>query len=168
MRTRFPPGSTVYAKGGRSYVVEDVADGIVYCNHIERRRDRVFGKLAAERSGVGVQNHGRPAAGSVLCQTETVAALSARRKKLDAAAVDRLLAKAERLSPSILDFVAFTVATHILAEHKEEDLVERLSIRKCRELFDAALPAVRACLLANLLGVRPDALVSAGGLVKIF
>ena len=31
MRTRFPRGSTAYAKDGRSYIVEEVSDGIVYC-----------------------------------------------------------------------------------------------------------------------------------------
>jgi hypothetical protein len=84
--------------------------------------------------------------------------------RLDEAAADRLLVKAEGLSPGILDFAAFTVATRILAEHKEGELVERLSIRKCRDVFDAAPPVVRARLLADLLGVRADALISAGGL----
>jgi hypothetical protein len=72
--------------------------------------------------------------------------------------------RAERLSPSILDFAALTVAKRVLAEQKEEALVEQLSIRKCREVFDGAPPVVRARLLADLLGARADALVSAGGL----
>jgi len=164
MSTRFSPGSTVYAKDGRSYVVEDVADGIVYCTTSSGAETEFPESLLlseaewAAKTKVGLQ---REVSYIRLKQSRHFLPAG---EKLDAAAVDRLLAKAERLSPSILDFAAFTAARRFLAEHKEEDLAPRLSIRKCREIFDAALPAVRARLLAELLGARPDALVSAVGL----
>jgi hypothetical protein len=85
-------------------------------------------------------------------------------EKLEDAACLQLLAKADRLSPGLLDFAAFTVAAQVLAEHKENHLVGQLSVKKCREMFDAAPAAVRARLLARLLDARPDALVSAARL----
>lgn len=164
MPSRFPRGSTAYAKDGRSYIVEEVADGIVYCTtpngaETEFPEDKLLN--AAEwdaKTKVGLQRE-----------------VSYQRLKLsrqflqggqpsDEAAAGRLLAKAEQLSPGILDFTAFTVAERILAERKESDLAGQLSIRKCREMFDAAPASVRARLLADLLGARPDALVSAVGL----
>lgn len=164
MRTRFPRGSTAYAKDGRSYIVEEVADGIVYCTtssgaETEFPESKLMSGAEWEaKTKVGLQrevSYGRlkqsrhflPAGGAA-----------------DETAADRLLAKADLLSPGILDFAAFTVAARILAESREEGLVEQLSIRKCRELFDAAPASVRARLLAGLLGARADALVSAGGL----
>jgi hypothetical protein len=164
MPTRFPVGSTAYAKDGRSYVVEEVADGIVYCTtsngaETEFPESQLTSEAEwAAKTKVGLQ---REVSYVRLKQSRQFLPAGA---ALDAAAADRLLVKAERLSPGILDFAAFTVAAHILAEHREADLVERLSIRKCREVFDAAPPAVRARLLADLLGARPDALVSAVGL----
>lgn len=164
MGTRFLPGSTVYAKDGRSYVVEDVDGGIVYCvtssgAETEFPETQLMSEAEwAAKTKVGLQrevSYGR------LKQSRHFLPNG---EKLDAAAVERLLAKAEHFSPGILDFAAFTAATRALSEHKEENLVERLSIRKCREVFDAAPPTVRARLLAALLGARADALVSAGGL----
>ncbi len=163
MHTRFSRGSTAYAKDGRSYIVEEVADGIVYCTTASGAETEFpEGKLmnAAEweaKTKVGLQREV-----SYLQLKQSRHFLPA--GETSAAAADRVLMKAERLSPGILDFAAFTVAVRILAERKEEGLVERLSIRKCRELFDAAPSSVRARLLADLLGARADALVSAGGL----
>ena len=31
MTDRFPPGAVAYAKDGRRYVVDEVADGLAYC-----------------------------------------------------------------------------------------------------------------------------------------
>jgi hypothetical protein len=164
MHTRFPHGSTVYAKDGRSYVVEEVADGIVYCT--------TSNGAETEFSEAQLMSEAEWAAKTKVGLQREVSYVRLKHSRhflpadplLDTVGADRLLAKAERLSPGILDFAAFTVASDILAEHKEGDLVERLSIRKCREVFDAAPAAVRARLLANLLGTRTDALISASGL----
>ncbi len=164
MRTRFPRGSTVYAKDGRSYIVEDVDGGIVYCTtstgaETEFPESKLMSEAEwAAKTKVGLQ---REVSYVRLMQSRHFLPAG---EKLDAAAADRLLVRAERLSPGILDFAAFTVAKRVLAEQKQEAAVEQLAIRKCRELFDAAPPVVRARLLADLLGARVDALVSAGGL----
>ncbi|PKU24116.1 hypothetical protein [Telmatospirillum siberiense] len=164
MRTRFPRGSTAYAKDGRSYIVEEVADGIVYCttsNGTETEFPESKLMNAAEweaATKVGLRREV-----SYLRMRQSPHFLPAGGTS-DEAAADRLLVKADHISPGILDFAAFTVAERILAERKEEDLAGQLSVRKCREMFDAAPPSVRARLLAHLLGARPDALVSAGGL----
>jgi hypothetical protein len=164
MTNRFPPGSTIYAKDGRSYVVEEVADGIVYCttsNGAETEFAESQVMSAAEwdaRTKVGLQ---REVSYVRLQQSRRFLPAGA---KIDTAAADSLLVKAERFSPGILDFAAFTVARQILTEQHDGDLVERLSIRKCRAMFDEAPASVRARLLAELLGARVDALISAGGL----
>ena len=164
MPIRFPRGSTAYAKDGRSYIVEEVAEGVVYCTtssgaETEFPESKLMNEAEwASKTKVGLQREV-----SYLRLKQSRHFLLAGQTS-DEAAADRLLAKADRLSPGILDFTAFTVAARILAERKEEDLVEQLSIRKCREMFDAAPSSVRARLLAELLGARADALVSAGGL----
>lgn len=164
MPTRFPRSSTAYAKDGRSYIVEEVADGIVYCT-TSNGAETEFpeGKLLTEAEWRGTTKVGLTGEVSYLRLRQSRHFLPAG-DKLDAAAADRVLAKADRLSPGLLDFAAFTVAARILAERKEEGLVPQLSVRKCRELFEAAPASVRARLLADLLSVRADALVSAGGL----
>ncbi len=73
-------------------------------------------------------------------------------------------AAGERLLAGILDFTAFTVAARALTEAGDQDLVPGLSVVKCRAVFDAAAPAIRAGLLAALLDVPPDVLVGAGRL----
>ena len=164
MRTRFPRGSTVFAKDGRSYIVEDVADGIVYCTtssgaETEFPESKLMSEAEwAAKTKIGLQrevSYGR------LTQSRHFMPAG---ETFEAAAAERLLVRAESLSPGILDFAALTVARRVLAEQKEEALVEQLSVRKCRQVFDAAPPAVWARLLADLLGARADALVSAGGL----
>ena len=64
----------------------------------------------------------------------------------------------------MLDFTAFTIATRILSETGDDDLISKLSIAKCREVFDAAKPEIRASLLASVLATPPDVLIGAGRL----
>ncbi|OIQ97935.1 hypothetical protein GALL_201170 [mine drainage metagenome] len=164
MQSRFPPGSTAYAKDGRSYIVEEVADGIVYCAtaggaETEFPENKLLSAAEWEaKTKVGLQ---REVSYPRLQQSRHFLPAG---ESVDVAGAERMLLRAEGGAPGLLDFVAFVVAKRILAERKEEDLVETLSIRKCRAMFDVAPPSVRARLLAQLLGARTDALVSAGGL----
>jgi hypothetical protein len=164
MKSRFPRGSTVYAKDGRSYIVEEVADGIVYCttsSGAETEFPEAMLKSEAEWTAATKDRPKREVSYTRLKQSRHFLPAN---EKLDASASTRMLSKADQVSPGLIDFAAIAIATRILAEHKENDLADELSVRKCREIFDAATPAVRARLLAELLGARPDALVSAGGL----
>jgi hypothetical protein len=162
MATRFRRGSLAYAKDGRSYVVDTVEDGIVYCSSEggaeaefpeaalfteaewaargDARRDTVYGRLRQARAYLA------PAA------------------RLDGKACEQLLGRVDRLSPGILDFTAFTTAERVLQEAGEQALAAGLSIPKCRDVFDAAPPEARAALLAELLGAQPAALVDAARL----
>ena len=160
MANRFPRGSTVYAKDGRSYIVDEVADGIVYCT-ADNDAESEFpeGALVTEAEWATQSKPGlkREISYDRIKQARHYIPAG---EKLDAAAADQMLTKADRLSPGILDFAALSVAERVLAEHREEGLTSQLSVRKCRDVFNAAPPAVRARLLAELLGARPDALVS--------
>jgi hypothetical protein len=162
MAVRFRRGATAYARDGRRYTVDEVEDGMVYCSapggaeaefpesalmneaewaaRADGRRDLAFTRLRQARV------YTQPAA------------------KLDRAAAETTLVKADRLEPGLLDFAAFTVAQRALAETGGEDRSGDLSIARCRELFDAAGPDIRAGLLALLLQARPDAFVGAGRL----
>jgi hypothetical protein len=164
MGSRFPRGSTVYAKDGRSYIVEDVADGIVYCTTSSGAETEFPESLLKTEAEWAAGPRGLVKREVPYARIKQARHFLPAGDKLDAAASERMLAKADRLSLGILDFAAIMVATRILAEHKEDDLAPQLSVRKCRAIFDAAPSAVRARLLAELLGARPDALVSAGGL----
>jgi len=160
MPNRFPRGSTVYAKDGRSYVVEEVADGIVYCTAAnDAETEFPESTLMTEDEWKGQTRAGvrREISYDRIRQARHFIPTG---EKLDAAASEQMLTKADKLSPGLLDFAALSVAERILGEHKEDHLISQLSVRKCREVFNAAPPAVRARLLAELLGARPDALVS--------
>jgi len=164
MKNRFTRGATVYAKDGRSYIVEDVADGIVYCttpNGAETEFPEHMLMNAAERTA---DVRGRPGGEVSYERLKQSRYFLPDGEKLDAAACEHMLSRADRLSLGLLDFTAVEIATRILSEHREADLAPQLSVRKCRAIFDAAPPAVRARLLAALLNARADALVSAAGL----
>ena len=160
--SKFVSGATAYAKDGRSYVVEVVDGGTVYCtadNGVET--DFPETSLFTETEWAGRSDGRRDVSYTRLKQSR---AYSSSGETVDRAAAEKLLAKTERLHPSLLDFVAFTVAARILMENKDDDLVSGLSIIKCRALFDETKPEIRARLLANILSVPPATLVSAAGL----
>jgi len=159
MASRFQPGSIAFDKDGRSYTVEVVDGGTVYCvasNGIETEFPE--SSLVTE-SEWGTRSDGRrDISYTRLKQARTYTVTSG---KIDKDAAAQLLAKAERLSPSLLDFVAFTAAQQVLTENKDGDQVDGLSIIKCRQIFDEAKPEVRASLLAGVLGTQADMLISA-------
>jgi hypothetical protein len=169
MRTRFPRGSLAYTKDGRKYIVEEVADGMVYCV-TDSGAESEFPEATLMNEAEWAAKSGRPGGGAALKRDIDYSRIQKSRhylpagEKLDAAASEKMLAKADRVFGGILDFAAFAVATLVLDEHKERELIPHLSVRKARAVFNAAPPAVRARLLADILGARPDALVSAGGL----
>jgi len=162
MTAKFAPGDTAYAKDGRSYIVEDVDAGIVYCvgsNGAEADFPEAALMTAAEWAG---RSSGRRDVSYARLKQASVYKMSG--VKLDRAAATQLLAKIQRLSPGLLDFAAFTVASRVMRENGDDDLVGELSIVKCRELFEAAAPEVRASLLATLLGTPAAVLVDAARL----
>jgi hypothetical protein len=160
MADKFRPGDAVYAKDGRRYIVDEFDDGIVYCSSpsgAETEFPAAQLKTEAEwsgRSGKPEITYGR------IKQSREFAA----KGKLDTAAAESLLAKAERLHPGILDFAAFAAARRALAEIGSQDFTAELSIVKSREIFDAVTPAARATVLATLIGAIPERLVGAAGL----
>jgi hypothetical protein len=159
MASRFQPGSIAFDKDGRSYTVEVVDGGTVYCiasNGVETEFPE--GSLVTE-SEWGTRSDGRRDISYT--RLKQARAYTVTSGKIDKDAAAQLLAKAERLSPSLLDFVAFTAAQHVLTENKDDDQVDGLSIIKCRQIFDEAKPEVRASLLAGVLGTQADMLISA-------
>jgi hypothetical protein len=164
MNARFPRGSTVYAKDGRTYIVEEATDGIVYCTTSNGAETEFAEDLLMTEAEWAARTKGRPKRELSYTRIKQARHFLPGAEKLDPTAAEQMLAKADRLSPGLIDFAAVTVAERILVEHKDDDLAAQLSIRKCRDIFDAAPAPVRARLLAELLGAKPDALVSAGAL----
>lgn len=162
MTARFSRGAAAYARDGRSYIVEEVVDGIVYCTASNGAESEFPEAALLNEAEWAARSDGRRDVSYLRLQQSRVYATAA--VKLDRAASAQLLAKIERLSPGLLDFAAFTVATRIMVENGDHDLVPGLSIVKCRAVFDAAKPEIRASLLADLLGAPPVALVDAGRL----
>src|SRR5689334_22854410 len=122
MASRFPRGSIVYAKDGRSYIVEEVADGIVYCTTMsgaETEFPESMLKSEAEWTGGSKGGPKRELSYPRIKQSRHFLPSG---EKLDAAASERMLAKVDRLTAGLLDFAAFTVATRILADNKESEL----------------------------------------------
>jgi hypothetical protein len=162
MAARFYRGATAYAKDGRSYVVDEVEGGIVYCSASNGTETEFPEAALLNEAEWDARSDGRRDVSYARLKQSRAYTTSA--GKLDRAACERLLAKIEPLSPGILDFAAFTVATRIMEEHGDRDLVSGLSIVKCRAIFDAAAPEIRATLLADILATPAGVLVDAGRL----
>jgi len=156
MAHRFPRGSTVYDKQGRSYVVEDIDGGMVYCS-ADNGTEMEFPENALTAEPPAASGSAkREVSYQHLAQSRHYLAP---KEKLDKAACKTLLDKLERLSVGILDFAAYTTATLVLTEGHEAAQIPALSIRKCRAVFDAAPIEARASLVATLLGTQATVMV---------
>ncbi|HWK44603.1 MAG TPA: hypothetical protein VNT30_07770 [Stellaceae bacterium] len=162
MAVRFRVGAVAYAKDGRTYVVDEVDDGIVYCSSPNGAETEFAEDLLMTEAEWSARSGGRR--GTLYDRLRREGAYVAPAGKLDGAAATQLLAKIDRLSPGLLDFTAFTVATRVMNASGDQDLLGELSIVKCRAVFEAASPESRANLLAGLLGTQPDVLIGAGRL----
>jgi hypothetical protein len=162
MPSKFWRGSLAYTENGRRYTVDAVEDGTVYCT-TDSGAETEFSEAAmlteAEWTARAARHNGQVY--DRLKQSRLYAGPSA---KIERAAATALLAKIERLTPGILDFAAFTTAAHILADSGESELAARLSIAKCRAVFETASAETRASLLASILNTPADVLVNAARL----
>jgi hypothetical protein len=159
MSAQFKSGQTVYAKDGKSYVVEAVEGGTVYCSS-ESGTEMEFplaGLFSAEQWAARADGR-RDAIYVKLRQSRAYAATT---HKLDPALATQLLAKAERLTAGLIDYVAYSVAVRVLTENHDADLAPTLSIVKARDIFETAKPEVRATLLAEVLFIDPAMLINA-------
>lgn len=162
MASRFVRGATAYTQDGRAYIVEEVEDGTVYCtSKAGAETEFAEAALLTEAEWAAKTGGRRDLFYTRLKQARPYASHSG---KQDAATSEQLLSKIERQSPGLLDYAAFTTAARVMEENGDGELVSGLSIKKCREVFDAAKPEVRVSLVAGLLGMAPDALVDAGRL----
>jgi hypothetical protein len=162
MASKFRRGAIVYTSNGRSYVVDEVTDGVVYCS-ADSGAETEFSESSLLTEAEWNARSGSKI-GLVYSRLRQSPRYGKAPAKVDRAGAETVLAKIERLMPGILDFTAFTIATDILAEDGDQKLEAELSIAKCREIFEAAKPEVRAGLMASMLGMQPDVLVGAGRL----
>jgi len=162
MPSKFFRGAYVYTANGRRYVVDEVADGVVYCSS-DNGAETEFAESALLTEAEWTARSGGKT-GLLYARLKQSRLYSAVPAKVDRAGAEQVLAKIERLMPGILDFAAYTIASRILAETGDGDRANELSIAKCREIFDAAKIEVRAGLLASVLGMQPDILAGAGRL----
>lgn len=162
MPSRFRPGAGAYAKDGRRYVVEEVEDGIVYCRS-EAGAETEFAEaqLFTEAEWAARTGDKPDRVYSTIRQSPAYAPYKG---KLNRAASEKLLAKAEKLIPGILTYTALVAAERILAGAGLSAAVPELSVVKCREIFDAAAPECRATVLAGVVGSPPEVLVGAADL----
>jgi len=158
MTSKFSPGSTAYAKDGRSYTVEVIDGGTVYCTASNGVETEFPESALLTESEWGTRSDGRRDVSYTRLKQARAYAVP---EKIEKAAAEQLLSKAQRISPSLLDYVAFTTAKQVLTENRDEEQIADLSIVKCRQIFDESKPEVRACLLAHVLGTRAEMLISA-------
>ena len=162
MPSKFWRGSVAYTETGRRYTVEAVEDGTVYCT-TESGAETEFSEVAMLTEAEWTARASRHS-GQVYDRLKQSRIYAAPAAKLDRAAAVAVLAKIERLNPGILDFAAFTTAARILAESGEAELAARLSISKCRAVFEGASPETRASLLAAIIATPVDVLLNAARL----
>ncbi len=167
MAARFAPGSKAYTKDGRSYTVDDIEDGVVYCTASGGGQTEFAEAALFNESEWAAKSDGRrdlfyTRLKQARPYTEQAGRMAT--AKLDGATAEQLLGKIERLSPGILDFAAFTTAERVMIENGDAQLVSGLSITKSRTVFDEARPETRISLVAAMLGINADALLDAGRL----
>ncbi|HEY7991693.1 MAG TPA: hypothetical protein VID77_09900 [Stellaceae bacterium] len=168
MTSKFRRGGVAYDKQGRSYVVEDVEDGVVYCsaeNGVETEFPEAQLVTETEWRSRHVKSEARQGAlGERLYERIKASRFYLTPTgKLDPNGALEVLAKVERLMPGILDFAAVITAERALDADGDAGQSD-LSTAKCREIFDAARPETRAFLMAGLFATRPDVFVGAAKL----
>ena len=160
MSSQFQPGAAAYDKAGRRYVVEAVEDGMVYCRGESGAETEFAAAQLLDEAGWAARAGSLPdKLYGAIRQSKAYAPPAA---KLNRDAAEKLLAKADRLVPGMLDYAAFVAAERAAAEAGERNA--ELSIVKCRAIFDAAPPESRAVLLAGMVGSPPHVLVGAADL----
>jgi hypothetical protein len=160
MSSQFKQGAVAYDKAGRRYVVEAVEDGMVYClGESGAETEFAASQLIDEAAWAARAGNRADRLYGTIRQSKLYAPPAA---KLNRAGAERLLAKAEKLVPGLLDYAAFVAAERAAAETGERGA--ELSIIKCRALFDAAPIEARAVLLAGMVGSPPDVLIGAADL----
>jgi hypothetical protein len=155
---RFARGSKAYTKEGRTYTVEGVEDGTVYCS-LSNGTEIEFSEtsLMTEAEWSAKSNTRRDFFYAHLRQSPLY---TTHGEKVDRAPAETLLALSERL-PGLLDYIAFAIATRVATAKGEHKLLRDLSIIKCRDIFDGTPPDVRANLIADVLGLHLDQLMNA-------
>lgn len=162
MVTKFRRGAIAYTQNGRSYVVDEVADGTVYCSSANGAETEFSEATLLTEAEWAARSDNK--SGLIYAKLKQSRLYNSAPAKLDRGGAEQVLTKIERLKPGILDFTAFMTATRIMSEIGDEELIPKLSIAKCREVFDAAKPEIRASLLASVLATPPEVLIGAGRL----
>lgn len=158
MTERFPVGSTAYTKDGHPYTVEEVAGGMVYCSLPNgTETDFPEDSLMSEQEWSG-RTGGQDEV--IYGRIKRAKAYATPAAKLNRAASEKILQRAEGLSPGILDFAAYTIGVQNLSESGHDDHLEGLSIVKCRDVFDSHSPEIQASALASILGSQASVFVS--------
>lgn len=162
MPSKFWRGTIAYTENGRRYTVDAVEDGTVYCT-AESGAETEYAE-AALLTEAEFEERSKRHNSQVYDRLKRSRLYAGPAAKIDRAAAIAVLAKVERLTPGILDFAAFTIALRILEESGEGDLASRLSIAKCRAVFEGSSAETRASLLASILATTPDVLAGAARL----
>lgn len=162
MSVRFVPGATVYTKDGKSYTVDEVEDGTVYCISPGGAQTEFAEDSLLNESEWAAKSDGRR--DLFYTRLKQAKPYTLHTGKQNAAVSTQLLAKIDRLSLGLLDYAAFITAEKVMIDNGDEQLVSGLSIPKCRAVFDEARPEVRLSLVAAMLGINTDALLDAGRL----
>lgn len=162
MSVRFVPGATVYTKDGKSYTVDEVEDGTVYCTSPGGAQTEFAEDSLLNESEWAAKSDGRR--DLFYTRLKQAKPYTQHTGKQDAATASQLLAKIDRLSLGLLDYAAFITAEKVMIDNGDGQLVSGLSIAKCRAVFDEARPEVRLSLVAAMLGINTDALLDAGRL----
>jgi len=162
MTSKFRRGATAHTANGRSYVVEEVEDGVVYCSTPGGAETEFAEANLLTEAEWNARRDNK--AGLIYARLRQARAYTVPPPKLDRLGAEQVLSKTERLMPGMLDYAAYTIAARILADSGDAALASGLSIVKCREVFDAATPELRASLVASLLDTPPEALIGAGRL----
>lgn len=162
MSVRFVPGATVYTKDGKSYTVDEVEDGTVYCASPGGAQTEFAEDSLLNESEWAAKSDGRR--DLFYTRLKQAKPYTQHTGKQDAATASQLLAKIDRLSLGLLDYAAFITAEKVMIDNGDGQLVSGLSIAKCRAVFDEARPEVRLSLVAAMLGINTDALLDAGRL----
>jgi hypothetical protein len=162
MASKFRRGAVAYTAKGSRYTVDAVEDGTVYCI-AENGAETEFAENALLSEAEWLARNEKRS-GNVYSRIKQSRLFTGAAGKLDRNTAATVLQRIEKLSPGILDFTAFTMASLALKEAGEPNAAASLSISKTRAAFEEVAPEIRASLLAALLNTPAQVLVNAAGL----
>ena len=146
-------GSTVYSKTGSSYIVDEVADNIIYCtSHNGVEHDFSSHLLYTEEEWNSSKN---PILDVIYANIKVSSFYNAKNFRIPLTSAEKFLTRCETLIPNLIDYVSYFIARSYIIETNKNSQNILLSKLKCRQIFEDHAPDVKSVALSKALNINP-------------